>query len=129
MCLIIDQSKHKIGKNNQFCAKMSLFPIKVYKILYITPSGELVTPYMWHQINFINNKCFLSAKFNIVNSSEINEGIHAYYKFINAKSDVNAVRSYKIYKAIIPPFTKYFYGICGDIVAEKMIIINVPYNK
>lgn len=122
MCLIIDESKHKTGKNNRFCAKMSLFPIKVYKILAISFSGKLITPYIGYQINFINKKCILSAKLNIVNSSEIKEGIHAYYKFNNAKSDVDDIRVCRIYKAMIPPFTKYFYGINGEIVAEKMII-------
>lgn len=122
MCLIIDQSKHKTGKNNRFCAKMSLFPIKVYKILAISRSGKLITPCIGYQINFINKKCVLSAKFNIINSLEIHEGIHAYYKFNKAKSVRYDIRIYRIYKAMIPPFTKYFYGINGEIVAEKMII-------
>jgi hypothetical protein len=118
MCLIIDRKKHILLR-----PKISLFPIKVYKILYTNLSGELITPYMGYQINFINKKCVLSAKFNIINDfSAINEGIHAYYKFHIAKSDVNDLYKCKIYKAIIPPFTKYFYGIKGEIVAEKMII-------
>lgn len=118
MCLIIDRKKHIL-----LHPKISLFPIKVYKILHTNLSGELITPYMGYRINFINKKCILSAKLNIGNSSDIiNEGIHAYYKSHIAKSDVNELYKCKIYKAIIPPFTKYFYGVQGEIVAEKMII-------
>ena len=106
-----------------------MFPIKVYKILATNLSGELITPYMGCQINFINKKCILSAKLNINDFSEINEGIHAYYKFHNAKSDVDDLYKCKVYKAIIPPFTKYFYGVNGEIVAEKMIIKNVSYSR
>lgn len=127
MCLIIDLKKHILHRS-----KISLFPIKVYKILHTNLSGELITPYMGYRINFINKKCVLSAKFNIVNSSDIiiiNEGIHAYYKFHIAKSDVGNLYKCEVYKAIIPPFTKYFYGVRGEIVAEKMIIKNVSYNR
>lgn len=105
--------------------KISLFPIKVFKILIDDPYGHL-TPYRLHRINFINGKCVLSAKFNsnFRYTYTIDEGIHGYYKLKNATTGLThfVEEGGCIYKAIIPPFTKYFYGWNGNIVSEKMII-------
>ena len=127
MCLIISPYKHFF-----LSPKISLFPIKVFKILINSPCGHL-TPYRRHSVNFIDGKCVLSAKFdsNFKWTHTVEEGIHGYYKLENATADLKHL--FKdggcIYKAIIPPFTKYFYGFGGNIVSEKMIITNVPHNK
>lgn len=124
MCLIINLKKHILLR-----PKISLFPIKVFKILI---DGHL-TPYRFHQVNFINGKCVLSAKFNsnFRYTYTIEEGIHGYYKLKNATTDLAHFvgEGGCIYKAIIPPFTKYFYGWNGNIVSEKMIIKDVPHNR
>lgn len=127
MCLVINPYKHFF-----LSPKISLFPIKVFKILINSSCGHL-TPFRLHSVNFIDGKCVLSAKFNpnFKYAHTVGEGIHGYYKLENATAQLkHFVKDGRcIYKAIIPPFTKYFYGFNGEIVAEKMIIKNVSLNR
>ena len=52
-------------------------------------------------------------------------GIHAFYNKNIAVSLASLQKeNYAVFEAIIPPFTKYFVGLAGDIVCEKLIIKN-----
>lgn len=106
---------------NQFLPKISFKRIPIYKIVYQNCDGILYTwcrfvPLMLRAEEFF----FLPTKEkNNFSKYRIEEGmLHAYSTMSEAKR--NRTLSYRIIKGYIPPFTRYYIGINGDICAKRM---------
>lgn len=97
----------------------------------------LRTPFMLMPIVFDGNEeCVLeSSAFEAKpyeNSDElwlVEEGIHAYTMDFFHLAQGNCLSDLAPFHAYIPEGTKYYIGISGDIVAEKMIIKNEIYEN
>lgn len=128
MCLIIDKRKHQ-----------SLKPIKLDKDLIVSKGlvsrkddewlvsdthfkfANFVTPYRQKSVHFLFGRAILRAKLDKPYyrdySWRINKGIHAWL----CKNNLMFL-TYSLYNAVIPKGTKVYFGMSGDIVAEKLII-------
>ena len=137
MCLVINFKKHSSNiKTGKYRPRISIFPIVVYKVLYKKEYGiSWYTPQRDFPIEFHNNKCVMESDMVSSYASDsyvdlVFQGIHAFTESgiaIHASRfwETNGfIKNYHVFKAIIPPFTKYFIGINDDIVSEKLIIKN-----
>ena len=133
MCLTIDPLQHSFDNQNYYEPKITRLPKKVYKILYIDPiSKNKYTPYRCVFIDFRDEKAVLeepNMMYHYIHDSwklKIDVGIHAFYDKDAAFARLTSLSygNYAVFEAIIPPFTKYFMGVDGDIVCKKLIIEN-----
>lgn len=107
----------------QFFPRISFKRIPIYKIVYENPdTNELFT---WVRFARLTSRAkgffFLPTKENGGDRYKyIIEGgmIHAFSTMDWAKA--NCTYSYKIIEGYIPPFTRYYVGISGDICAKRM---------
>lgn len=134
MCLLIDHSKHNFDCQNYYEPKTIRLSKKVYKMLYIVSiyNNTYYTPYQGVTVKFKDEKAVLEAPTmmdhyrNNWGMVVVEIGIHAFYKKDTALAKLASLQdeSYAIFEAIIPAGTKYFYGVGGEIVSEKLIIKN-----
>lgn len=125
MCLTKISFKHKEGT------------MYVYKVLLITPSGELVTPYIKTPVK-LGEKLYSEIPYSeACDCCAIitNEGVHAYvtldeamHEFFHIKAAISGnIYYYKykvvIYEAIIPN-VKYWLGDNKDVAAVELLITN-----
>lgn len=125
MCLTKISLKHKEGT------------MYVYKVLLITPSGELVTPYIKTPVK-LGEKLYSEIPYSeCCDECAIitNEGVHAYialdealhelYHIMQAMSTAEYYAGYKvaIYEAIIPNVI-YWLGDNKDVASVELLITN-----
>lgn len=127
MCLTIDNIKHSdlkpIRLDKDLVVSKSLLGPNL-KILWpcdpwwLKSICNFITPCQYKPIHFLFGKCILRAKLDKPQESKyyrngfiINKGIHSHFR-----------KYTDLYPAIIPKGTLVYYGIDGDIVAEKLII-------
>ena len=135
MCLNVKNKWHKDGK-----PLIAEEDFVVFKVLYHSVFVDVIlTPVRQCPIIFTNGKAILKAKLHMFTGynyafkkciTVCTRGIHA---FLNSKSQRMILwghnsRKLHAHKAIIPKGTKYYIGEEGDIVAEKMIILEKTYN-
>lgn len=138
MCLIISTTIHGFGKPEPKIAKE---PIEVYKILYYNKLTNWYYTPVRHKIVIFEESldnldpykfAVLQSKLN-VKEFTVYEGIHAYknkytaFRWLQCYSmDTNF--EFNIFKAIIPVGSKCYFGRNGDIVSNKLVIINEKLN-
>lgn len=127
MCLTIDLSKHpdlkpiKLDKDlivSKMLIDKSLMHWKVWLPLRVRAICNFATPYVKKPIHFLFGKCILCAELDKPQESEYRPGRFNIHKGIHAHTG----KYIGMYPAIIPKGTLVYYGIDGDIVAEKLII-------
>lgn len=132
MCLTINKKFHKscfVLKPKPFIAKSNIL---VYKLLEYK-DGRYKTPYQKAPIWFSGGKwegwqtmfgmsyCAVSG-FNW----EVDEGFHSYWTEA-AISDIQKAGR-EIFYAVIPEGSNYYIGTDGDVVSDRLVILNHEYN-
>lgn len=125
MCLTKISLKHEEGT------------MYVYKVLLITPSGELVTPYIKTPVK-LGEKLYSEIPYSECCdecATITDEGVHAYVTLDAARNQAHYIEvvistveyydKYKvaIYGAIIPN-TKYWLGHNSEVAAVELLITN-----
>lgn len=135
MCLVISDLHHQYVQDGSICARLKPLiaqtPLTVYKVLNFN-NGNLQTPFQKKCINFISDNAVLEAPMMDYYKGGwgVDIGIHAFETKTDARAHldfwntIDLIFNLAIYEAIIPVGTKYFYGINGTIVSEKLIIKN-----
>ena len=134
MCLVISDC-HSKKRSGKYKAKISFYPIKVYKVLWTYSSSERWrTPCMNTVVPFKNGIAIMYA-YDMIRKyrksktkTRINTGIHSFLSKESAEAMSSEMLTYihgysiDIFEAYIPPFTRYFIGNKGDIVSEMLIV-------
>ena len=122
MCLMIKESRHHKNIFGKYKPHKLKEDLRVYKILLNRANG-LVTPYQYMQVEI--NKPFLKfsrREFMRDISYKIMKhgfGYHAYTSLYQAICDKTCE---KVYRALIPKGSYVYFGTCGEICANTMII-------
>lgn len=101
--------------------------IKCYKKLYLSTYGNIISPYQgmkYFSVNTKESKVIKKAKFvkNHKSHGTIYNGLHTYS---NKKIALNNSGEKRLYDAIIPKGTKYYYNPSRhEYVSEKLIVYN-----
>lgn len=114
-------------ESKRFLPFISCKKRKVWKVV-INKNGEYISPYLRSPIvEKAEGRFIFPFKRNYRSKFEIGKGmIHAYI----SREDACIMKMYldalnlgdiKIITAYIPPFTRYYVGIDGDICAKRMI--------
>lgn len=132
MCLIINRLYHKAGGENDDympCPLTAQEDILVYKLLLHLPWGGAYTPYQMMPISFLDGRYYYDSTFTFALNLEqqddcVIKGCHAYHSYDSAEWIDNGTFNSRIHRAVIPKGTKFYVGRFGDIVSEKLIVIN-----
>lgn len=114
---LLIQKKTRVTKN----------PIKVYKVLEKTKDGYRTPVRRW----LLREDKVFKQQLNINEQGITNSGILVFNSFLKAYlfKLTYPTLDLHIFNAIIPKFSNYAIDIDGNIVANKVIIKNVPYSK
>lgn len=138
MCLQVDLEKHRFHR-----PKITLFPKKCYKILLLT-NKRIETPFTYTVINnnVIKNGMYVDDNFQKQPIGyfypSIYNAIHAFCQLNDAVHELHNIEPYTyhdqlyrhhIVETFIPPFTRYWYGVAGDICSERMCFTRKSKKK
>ena len=126
MCLTVDKRFH--GKTRPFYPLWAEHDMYVYKILKKYRSGgetRYSTPYQHMVVK--SGYEYYASDFGIdtwSSNGQVSHGLHSWTKRQLAARDCSYRDGENVFVAIIPQGSRYFVGTEGDVVSEKLIMLN-----